>query len=328
MTKSCTILVVDDNVDHLAVMEARLTSIGYTVKTANGGKDALALVSLDPPDLILLDVMMPDLDGVATLRLLKAKSLGYIPTVLVSAKGDLQDVSEGLEAGADDYLTKPVQPVELYARVKSLLRTKALQDQLTSNAISAERMRILADMHDSVGSNITVMLSMLSAEFPDLAGLRRRMQAALMELRLLIDTRLAEVSTLADVIANCRHRLGEALRLARLEVAWSLDDVVESIPIGAHDALQMELIIAEAASNILHHSAAGNVEFRCRGLGNTIVFSISDDGRGFDPQRTTGRGLENMHRRAALMSAGCTVTVDTRLAGGTTVCLVLGFNQQ
>ena len=328
MTQGATILVVDDNPDHLAVMDARLTASGYTVKTSSLGQDALAIIESDPPDLVLLDVMMPDLDGIATLRRIKANHRSFIPVVLVSAKADLQDVSEGLEAGADDYLAKPVQPVELYARVRSLLRMKALQDALTRDAISAERMRILADMHDSVGSDITVMLSMLSAKSPDLPGLRRRMQATLMELQLLIDTRLSEVSTLADVIANCRHRVGEALRLAGIKVDWSLLGDVESLPIGARDALHLELIIAEAVSNILHHSAANGVEFGCVSQGPKIVFTIADNGRGFDQGSAPGRGLENMRRRAAQMSIGCEVTVDTRPGRGTIVRLVLQFNRQ
>lgn len=328
MTQSATILVVDDNLDHLAVMDARLTARGYNVKTASKGQDALSVIDTAPPDLVLLDVMMPDLDGIATLRRIKANHRAFIPVVLVSAKSDLQDVSAGLDAGADDYLAKPVQPVELYARVKSLLRMKALQDALTREAISAERMRILADMHDSVGSDITVMLSMLSATSPDLAGLRRRMQTALMELRLLIDTRLSEVSTLADVIANCRHRLGEALRLAGIKVDWSLRGDVEKLPIGARDALHLELIIAEAVSNILHHSAADRVEFGCVSQGRAIVFTIADNGRGFDQENASGRGLENMRRRAAQMSIGCEVMVDSTPGTGTIVQLDLQFNRQ
>lgn len=125
------ILVVDDHPDNVEIIEARLSSRGYRVEAATNGEEALAKVHENPPHLILLDVMMPVMDGFEVSRRLKRDpSLPYIPIILVTARGETEDKVEGLDAGADDYLTKPINFPELEARVRSMLRIKKLQDEL------------------------------------------------------------------------------------------------------------------------------------------------------------------------------------------------------
>ncbi|MGI9861249.1 response regulator [Moorella naiadis] len=125
------ILVVDDDELNLALMEAMLAPGGYQVLTAADGEEALAVVAQENPDLILLDIMMPRLDGLTVCRRLKAdEATRFIPVILVTALDQLQDRVEGLAAGADDFLTKPVNELELTTRVRSLLRVKKLNDQL------------------------------------------------------------------------------------------------------------------------------------------------------------------------------------------------------
>jgi two-component system, cell cycle response regulator len=125
------ILVVDDNPDNVEIIDARLSSRGFTVETATNGEEALARVEENPPHLILLDVMMPVMDGYEVSRRIKGSdSLPFIPIILVTARDSTQDKVEGLDAGADDYLTKPINFPELEARVRSMLRIKRLQDQL------------------------------------------------------------------------------------------------------------------------------------------------------------------------------------------------------
>jgi adenylate cyclase len=123
------VLIVDDNPTNLEVLRVRLNAQGYQIITAVDGEDALARVRESEPDLVLLDVMMPKLDGISVVKQLKADSkLRFIPIILVTAKADTRDVVAGLEAGADDYLTKPFEQAALVARVRSLLRTKKLND--------------------------------------------------------------------------------------------------------------------------------------------------------------------------------------------------------
>jgi diguanylate cyclase (GGDEF)-like protein len=128
--KSC-ILVVDDHEDNIEVLRVRLDSWGYLTASAYNGADALAYVEQTPPDLILLDVMMPEMDGNEVARRIKGnKALPFIPIIMQTALDSTEDKVEGLEAGADDYITKPIDFAELRARLRSMLRIKRLQEAL------------------------------------------------------------------------------------------------------------------------------------------------------------------------------------------------------
>jgi adenylate cyclase len=132
----CLILVVDDNRDNREILEAGLGNQGYATVSAADGEEALRAAREHLPDLILLDVMMPKLDGFEVCRRLKADaSLPFMPIILVTAKVGLEDVVLGLEAGADEYLTKPFEHAALVARVRSILRIKALHDKVQAQAI-------------------------------------------------------------------------------------------------------------------------------------------------------------------------------------------------
>src|SRR5580700_12169239 len=129
------ILVVDDVADNVDILQMRLESQGYEVVTAGDGVEALEKTRELRPDLILLDIMMPKMDGIETVKRLKADaSLPFIPVILVTAKADGADVVAGLESGGDDYLTKPVDHAALSARVRAMLRIKALHDTVQEQA--------------------------------------------------------------------------------------------------------------------------------------------------------------------------------------------------
>ena len=132
------ILIVDDTPANVHILQTRLAASGYDIVTATDGEAALAAVRDTQPDLILLDVMMPKMDGFEVCRRLRSDvSLPFIPIIMVTAKADPKDVVAGLEAGGDEYLTKPVDQPALVARVKSMLRIKNLHD--TVEALAAER---------------------------------------------------------------------------------------------------------------------------------------------------------------------------------------------
>lgn len=123
------ILIADDNPDNLEIFRTRLAVHGYEIDTAVDGEEALAAARDMQPDLILLDVMMPKMDGVEVCRHIKSDpSLPFIPIIMLTAKASTKDVVIALDAGADEYLTKPVDHGALVARVKSMLRIKALND--------------------------------------------------------------------------------------------------------------------------------------------------------------------------------------------------------
>ena len=129
------ILIVDDNATNRDILATRLAVHGYDLCQAADGEEALAAARSLLPDLVLLDVMMPKMNGFDVCRLLKNDpTLPFMAVILVTAKADTRDVVAGLEAGADEYLTKPVDQAALMARVRSVLRLKALHDQTVAQA--------------------------------------------------------------------------------------------------------------------------------------------------------------------------------------------------
>jgi len=119
------ILVVDDELNILELIRYNLEKDGYTVLTASDGNDALEMARREKPDLILLDVMLPGVDGLSTCRLLRQnEETRKIPIIMISARGEELDKVLGLEIGADDYVTKPFSNRELLARIKARLRGK------------------------------------------------------------------------------------------------------------------------------------------------------------------------------------------------------------
>jgi DNA-binding response OmpR family regulator len=133
------ILVVDDNPMNVDITQACLSAQGYEIVTAADGDAALAMAIAHLPDLILLDVMMPKRDGLDVCRTLKADHLlPFMPIILMTARADSEDIVRGLEAGADEYLTKPVDHVALVARVRSMLRIKEQQDTIRAQANQLE----------------------------------------------------------------------------------------------------------------------------------------------------------------------------------------------
>ncbi len=125
------VLVVDDILPNVKLLEAKLTSEYFDVLTATSGPDALDIVQREQPDIVLLDVMMPGMNGFEVCKRIKSEpTTVHIPVVMVTALDQASDRVAGLEAGADDFLTKPVQDLALFARVRSLVRLKVMMDEL------------------------------------------------------------------------------------------------------------------------------------------------------------------------------------------------------
>ncbi|RMD99471.1 MAG: diguanylate cyclase [Calditrichaeota bacterium] len=143
------ILVVDDVPANVQLLTTYLKAVGYQVIPARDGEETLALIRDSKPDLILLDVMMPKINGYEVCKRIKSdEATQYIPVIMVTALNDIEDKIKGQEAGADDFISKPFNKLELLTRVKSLLRIKYLHDQLAEKIaeleIAKERLRQLA----------------------------------------------------------------------------------------------------------------------------------------------------------------------------------------
>ena len=153
-TAKPTVLVVDDAADNLTVISGLLKHL-YKIKVASNGEKALEIVRSSPPDLILLDVMMPELSGYEVCKQLKSDpATRDIPILFLTALASAEDEGAGLELGAEDYITKPVNPVILRARVKTHLRIKAVSDFLRDKSAYLERelaqSRELQDVAESI----------------------------------------------------------------------------------------------------------------------------------------------------------------------------------
>ncbi|GAA0638773.1 PleD family two-component system response regulator [Brevundimonas lenta] len=140
------VLVVDDVEANVRLLEAKLTLEYYDVLTAYDGQSALDIAGEERPDIILLDVMMPGMDGFETCRRLKSDPVTrHIPVILVTALDGREDKMRGLESGADDFVTKPIDDVILFARVKSLVRLKSVMDELREREESGRRFGVDTD---------------------------------------------------------------------------------------------------------------------------------------------------------------------------------------
>ncbi len=255
---SARVLVVDDILPNVKLLEAKLTREYFDVITANNGPDALRQASAAAPDIILLDVMMPGMDGFEVCHRLKADSKTmHIPVVMVTALSDTADRVRGLEAGADDFLTKPVNDIALFARVRSLVRLKMMMDEwrmrentsgelgvLTAKASelteAADRARILVVEDSPVDLNRIVQTLENSAERTDTTGSTK----AGLELALAGDYELVIISlTLLedDGLRLCSH-LRSNERTRQTPIVLVADDgdirqIAKGLELGANDYL-------------------------------------------------------------------------------------------
>jgi adenylate cyclase len=158
-----SILIADDNPMNIDILRTRLAIHGYELLAATDGEEALAVARERQPDLILLDIMMPKMDGIEVCRHLKADpALPFMPIIMVTAKADSKDIVAGLEAGADEYLTKPVDQAALVARVKSMLRIKTLHDTVQEQAAHLEAQSLqLAEWNRTLEQRVETQLTEL-----------------------------------------------------------------------------------------------------------------------------------------------------------------------
>jgi two-component system cell cycle response regulator len=226
------VLVVDDVELNVKLLAAKLASEYFEVVSADNGPAALAIAEAEPPDLILLDVMMPRMDGFEVCRRLKANPCtADIPVVMVTALSDVADRLRGLEAGADDFLTKPVNDIALFARVRSLVRLKRMMDELRLREEVCRQFGT-ADASDGPTEDVSAARIMLVAESGVTAS-RIIDTLGPVAASVVCASSCAEAQSLLDdsvelVIASLSLPDGDALRLV---AQWRANESSRRLPI-------------------------------------------------------------------------------------------------
>ncbi len=321
------ILVVDDVEPNVRLLEAKLTIEYYDVLTCQDGATALILAHDEQPDIILLDVMMPGMDGFETCRRLKADPVTkHIPVVLVTALDGREDKIKGLDAGADDFLTKPLDDVVLFARVKSLTRLKLVMDELREREESGRKMGVSTDgagrLRGSGGRVLVVddnerqagrIVEELSREHRP--TIESDPAAALMASKGPIDLMIVNVA--ADGFDGLRliaqTRSGEATRhLPILAVVEATDRprLIKALELGVNDILTRpvdpEELAARARTQVRRKRYT---DFLKEKLDYSLELAVTDALTGLHNRRYMAGQLQALVQRANLGGDGVSVLV-------------------
>lgn len=311
-TSKKRLLLVDDNPRNLTLLELRLQSLGHELIFAEGGAAAIELYDKHQPDLVLLDLMMPDVDGIAVLQHIRARD-AHVPVILVTAHSERSFRLQGLQAGADEFLEKPVDAPILLARVNTLLKLKESRDELAASRdalasrnrdlerLQREQRELIQFVVHDLKNQLFVVLGNLdwarhnvrSAPPHELAGVLEEGSISAMRLRTMVEDLLV-VSNLEDASFRVRPELvpvGEIVRdvLAAYEHKASQKRVSLDAPstTGAQlwgDPALLRRVIENILDNSLRHApSAGHVSIQTR-LGRLLEISISNDGPPVPPE--------------------------------------------
>ncbi|HEV2365207.1 MAG TPA: PleD family two-component system response regulator [Caulobacteraceae bacterium] len=312
------ILVVDDLEANLRILKAKLEAEYYEVRTAADGESALKMAQDDPPDIVLLDVMMPGLDGFQVCRRLKGDPCtAHVPVVLVTALDSRADKIAGLEAGADDFLTKPIDDLMLFARVRSLSRLKIVIDELRQREASGRRLGVMGDadgrLAGSAGRVLIVDDDLDEARrlADDLAAEHRPVietdpEKALLTARSPLD--LAIVNTAASAFDGLRLgvqlRADEAARRAPILGVVDPKDrarVVKALEIGFNDIIAAPVDARELGARVKSLIRAKRyTEFLRGSLDNSLEMAVTDPLTGLHNRRYMTSQLAALVERAKL----------------------------
>jgi signal transduction histidine kinase len=334
-----TVLIVDDDPTAREALVAILEGDGYELKQAKDGIQALQILKQLQPDLILLDVMMPAMDGFEVCRRIRATPpLAEVPIILLTALDDRDSLLKGIESGADDFLSKPPDRRELVARVRTITRLnryRTLIEQrenirrMAEHVVAAqeeERQRISRELHDDLGQALTthlIALRNLQRE-PSLSA-----QTLFERLQSLYDQSYEIFGKIRSIARDLRPPVLDALglrvamqtycteftRRTHLPVIFEAEDSLPELP----DAYKITLYrtLQEALTNVIKHAQASQVWVDLSLDDDQVTLTIQDNGIGFGEEKhgSNGIGLAGLHERITI--AGGTLTVSSMPKRGT-----------
>ncbi len=312
MTESSTdgrkpkILIVDDNEDILNIIQRVLGGQSYDIRTAINGQQALDEARRDVPDLMLLDVMLPEVDGLTVCRQLKADAATRsIMILLVTGRGSVGHRAEGLDAGADDYIPKPFHITELLARVRSALRIKRLNDDLREanrQLIASQRERLRTEKMATIGLLATglahefnnIMSGILG--YAQLARRNEKFKDQFVEVAIAQSERALELTRslstfyrpspqtrpvhLGQVVESAVCLVAKEVEERRISIVRSLPDV----PAVLGSAGQLQEVILNLIINAIHAiGSGGRIEAKLNADGSFVRLRIEDNGCGIPP---------------------------------------------
>jgi len=298
--KKDKILVVDDIFDNLLILEAVLQDKDYELSLVEDSKIALSMVEQSPPDLILLDVMMPGIDGYEfTRRIRQNQALPFIPILLITAHYE-SSVVQGLDAGADDFIRKPFDPDELHARVRSLLRLKHSIDERDQMAnLRADFVsRFTHDLRIPLVASNRILKLLLEGRFCDVSP----------QLQEIINTMIGSNQDLLEMVNTLlevyRHEAGcKTLKIAPCniqelvsEVAQELTPLAEEKGLAVNldrgettstvmgDRVELRRVLTNIIGNAIKFTDKGSVNIHCNVNLPDVIISIQDTGPGISKQ--------------------------------------------
>lgn len=334
-----TILLVDDSPSALETLVATLDGQGYRLVTAQTGPEALQLASQARPDVILLDVMMPGMDGFEVCRRLRSTpEVAEVPIVLLTALDDHSSLLRGLESGADDFFTKPMDRRELLLRVRTITRLnryrtlaeqRAKLGEMAERVVTAqeeERLRISRELHDDLGQALTTHLlairnlqSDLSIPvvtlFESLENLYQQSYEIFVKIRRLAhDLRPPVLDTLGlklSLETHCREFTNRTQLPVTLEIDPTLPELLDAYNVILYRVLQ------EALTNIAKHAQASRVWVELTVEEDMINLTVQDNGRGLQnaENKSNGIGITGMEERLSLV--GGQLRLHSPSEGGT-----------
>ncbi|BAY79112.1 response regulator receiver sensor signal transduction histidine kinase (plasmid) [Nostoc linckia NIES-25] len=298
--KKDKILVVDDIFDNLLILEAVLQDKDYELSLVEDSKIALSMVEQSPPDLILLDVMMPGIDGYEfTRRIRQNQALPFIPILLITAHYE-SSVVQGLDAGADDFIRKPFDPDELHARVRSLLRLKHSIDERDQMAnLRADFVsRFTHDLRIPLVASNRILKLLLEGRFCDVSP----------QLQEIINTMIGSNQDLLEMVNTLlevyRHEAGcKTLKIAPCNIQELVSEVAqeltplaeekglvvnldkgESISTVMGDRVELRRVLTNIIGNAIKFTDKGSVNIHCNVNLPDVIISIQDTGPGISKQ--------------------------------------------